>query len=90
METPIRPFSGAENAAQPATTPIVRPEWIRLPKDGQSCPHSGLTRSFLANLVRQGLVPSKALRRRGASRGVRLISYDGLMAFIAKTEEGSN
>lgn len=85
----MRPDSGAEHAAQQASAPNLRPEWIRLPKDGQTCPYSGLSRSYLANLVRQGLVPSKALRRRGAGRGVRLISYDGLMAFIANSQEGA-
>jgi hypothetical protein len=64
-----------------------RPEWIRLPKEGSTCPFSGLSRSYLADLVRRREVPSKALRRPGAVRGVRLICYAGLMAYIRNTGE---
>jgi hypothetical protein len=64
-----------------------RPEWIRLPKEGSTCPFSGLSRSYLADLVRRRVVPSKALRRPGTVRGVRLICYEGLMGYIKNAQE---
>jgi len=76
---------GAQNVAN--INAAVRPEWIRLPKEGKSCPYSGLSRSYLANLLRTQAVKSKVLRHPGAIRGVRLISYDSLMAYIRSTGE---
>ena len=64
---------------------MIRPEWVRLPKPGQHCNITGLGRSFLAKLVREGKVDSISLRERGAKKGVRLIRYDSLMSFIEKT-----
>jgi hypothetical protein len=65
-----------------------RPEWIRLPREGSTCPFSGLSRSYLADLVRRREVPSKALRRPGTVRGVRLICYEGLMSYIRNSQGG--
>ena len=64
-----------------------RPEWIRVPKVGTICPHSGLSRSFVHSLIKGGLVESRSLRKRGAKTGVRLVSYDSLMAYIRNTGE---
>lgn len=76
---------GAQNVAN--TNAAVRPEWIRLPKEGKSCPHCGLSRSYLANLLRTQAVKSKVIRHPGAIRGVRLVSYDSLMAYIRSAGE---
>lgn len=66
---------------------IVRPEWLRLPKPGQRCPVSGLCRSYLHTLVRDGKVGTVSIRERGRKTGIRLINYDSLMAFIASQAE---
>jgi len=65
-----------------------KPEWIRMPTRGK-CPHTGLSRSGLYQLVSpcaaNGYTPpvrSVVLRRRGMVRGTRLISYDSLMAYL--------
>jgi hypothetical protein len=76
---------GVQNVAN--INAAVRPEWIRLPKEGKSCPYSGLSRSYLSNLLRSQAVKSNVLRNPGAIRGVRLISYDSLMAYIRSTGE---
>jgi len=67
-----------------------RPEWIRLPSPKGRCPYTGLSRSVLYSLITPSAAndyktPVKCahLRRRGAERGVRLISYDSLMAYLA-------
>ena len=63
--------------------------WIRLPRPGTRCLVSGLSRSTLAELVRpcgrNGYCPpveAKVLKRRGASRGLLLISRMSLLAFL--------
>lgn len=72
-----------------SATKEKNPEWIRLPVKGR-CPYTGLSRSTLYNLVSASAandcrppVKSIVLRRRGAARGVRLISYDSLMDYLA-------
>ena len=64
-----------------------RPEWVRIPKPRTTCPHSGLSRAHIHRLVRDGEVESMSLRKRGARTGVRLVSYDSLMAYIRSTGE---
>lgn len=66
-----------------------RPEWVRLPKPGQRCPHTGLSRTTLNELVvpcpaNSYLPPVKSavIKKRGAMRGIRLISYDSLTAYL--------
>ena len=82
------PGDGAQNVAKNNQAGF-RPEWIRLPKEGSTCPFSGLSRSYLADLVRRREVPSKALRRPGTVRGVRLICYEGLMSYIRNSQGGA-
>jgi hypothetical protein len=67
----------------------VKPEWLRLPAPGSRCPFTGLSRSTLNELTIAGPandgsppVKSVVLRKRGALRGIRLISYDSLMAHL--------
>ena len=67
----------------------VRPEFIRLPKGGTRCPHTGLSRSKLNQLVlsckENGFKPpveSKVLRNRGSIRGTRLIVFDSLINYL--------
>lgn len=78
--------AGAVPANKDGTTQSqnIRPEWLRLPKPGQRCPASGLCRSYLHTLVRDGKVKTSSIRERGRKTGIRLISYDSLMAFIEK------
>jgi hypothetical protein len=80
------------NASNAASLPAdnsnaSRPEWIRVPKTATVCPHSGLSRAYLHQLIKDGEIESMSLRKRGAKTGVRLISYDSLMAYIRSTGE---
>jgi hypothetical protein len=81
------PIGDGANIVATNSQALIRPEWIRLPKEGLTCPFSGLSRSYLADLVRRRVVPSKALRRPGTIRGVRLICYEGLMGYIKNAQE---
>lgn len=72
----------------------TRPEWIRLPPPKVKCPFTGLSRSTLYQLVghieANGFRPpvkSVVIRKRGAARGIRLISYDSLMAYLASVNQ---
>lgn len=89
---PIRTEAAAPitppRASRPATS-ASGPEWLRLPAPGKRCPYSGLSRSTLNELTIPGPanenrppVKSVVLRKRGALRGIRLISYDSLMQFL--------
>lgn len=69
--------------------PNEKPEWIRLPKPGERCIYTGLSRSTLNELVipaevNDYLPPvrSAVIKKRGAMRGIRLISFDSLMGYI--------
>ncbi|HEU5079490.1 MAG TPA: hypothetical protein VFT72_09760 [Opitutaceae bacterium] len=73
----------------PVTADIIKPEWLRLPAPGSRCRFTGLSRSTLNELTIPGPandfqppVKSVVLRKRGATRGIRLISYDSLMAYL--------
>lgn len=78
----------------PASGVILRePEFIRLPKAGTLCPYSGLTRSKLNELVLpcaannfKPPVKSVCLRKKGATKGVRLIVYKSLMEYLHAQE----
>ena len=63
--------------------------WLRLPRPSSRCPVSNLSRSTLAELVRpcprNGYKPpveARLLKRKGASRGVLLISRDSLLGYL--------
>ena len=91
-----KPTNGGNNtidstaAAITATaTNIEHPEWLRLPQPGQRCRFTGLSRSTLNELCidspvngYSAPVKSIVLKKRGAMRGIRLISYDSLMAHL--------
>jgi len=68
---------------------------IRMPRSGQKCPYTGLSRSSLYKLT----VPSKdngncppvksiCLRNRGSFRGIRLISYESLCDYLNQQMKG--
>jgi hypothetical protein len=67
------------------------PRFIRLPRTGDACPHSGLSRTALDLLSRpqaaNGFHPpveSKVLLQTGQKKGIRLISYASLMKYLDK------
>jgi hypothetical protein len=71
------------------TRAVFNSQWIRLPRPGNRCPLTGLSRSTLAELVRPcernayaPPVESRLLKRKHAARGVLLINRASLLAFI--------
>lgn len=68
---------------------MANPEFIRLPKTGERCPHTGLSRTELNCLILPNAknghrppVASVCLRKRGALRGTRLIIFDSLISYL--------
>jgi hypothetical protein len=80
-------FNPPTVAAASATPAPPVPEFIRLPKHGQRCAYTGLSRPYLYSLVRQGLVKGTILRRKGAFRGVVLVHLASLRAYLAAAME---
>jgi len=74
-------YTISEQLKEPET---VKPEFIRLPRPGQQCPYSGLSRSKMNELILgdRPVVRSVCLRKRGQIRGTRLIDYDSLMNYL--------
>lgn len=69
----------------------VRPNFIRLPKHRTNCPYTGLSRTGMYNLCvpcaangGKPKVPAKSDRQPGNLRGVWLIPFDALIAYIEK------
>jgi hypothetical protein len=59
----------------------VKPEWLRVPEAGRVF---GIGRSALYELIAAGKIESTALRKRGAARGIRLIRYASLAAYVER------
>jgi hypothetical protein len=81
-----------EAAAEASSPPEC--EFLRLPPPGQKCPMTGLTRSFLNQLILPNPgndfkppVRSFCLRRKGRARGVRLIDKADLLRYIRQHVE---
>ena len=69
-----------EAAARPSQS---HPEFFRLPKSG-SDPHFGLGRSYYYEGEKNGFWTLVRIRQRGKLRGVTLVPYDAIAAFIRK------
>ena len=70
-------------SAQPAAS--AKPEWFRLPSRGPD-PFFGLTRSYYYTLESEGKIQLTRVRSRGALRGITLVPYDKVAAFIRSQE----
>ena len=69
----------ATHAAVHQINQALKPEWLRIPEATRVF---GPCRSGLYEMIAAGLIKSTVLRKRGATRGIRLISYDSLAAYI--------
>ena len=72
----------------------MKPEFIRLPKEGKLCPHTGLSRGYMNQLIlptsengHKPPVRSHSIRKRGNVRGIRLIVYDSLIDHLNQLTE---
>lgn len=59
----------------------LKPEWFRLPSRGPD-PHFGLTRPWYYAAEKRGDIRLVRIRERGKLRGITLVPYDAIAAFI--------
>lgn len=69
---------------------IARPEFIRMPKPGAVCPWTGLGRSYLYQLSKEGKIKSFSVRKRNTGRGVRLICLDSVLEYLRGIQAQGN
>jgi hypothetical protein len=79
--TTVPPREAAASASQ-------RPECFRLPKSGGD-PYFGFTRSFYYEGENRGYWTLIRIRERGKLRGVTLVPYDVVAAFVRKKAEAT-
>ena len=65
----------------------IKPETFRLPSVGGD-PYFGFTRSFYYNGEERGWWKLVRIRNEGKDRGVTLVPYDAVAAFVHKQMEG--
>jgi site-specific DNA recombinase len=82
---------GPTNSRERSESTGDEPLYIRLPKPGQLCPRTGMTRSALNELILptgrnsyRPLVESKCLRKHKDGKGTRLIVWQSLKEYLAK------
>lgn len=73
----------SEGADGPSQT---RPEFFRLPKSGGD-PYFGLGRSYYYEGEKQGYWRLVRIRQRGKLRGITLVPYDVIAAFVRSQME---
>ncbi len=75
------------NTAKEAEVRPALPIYTRLPSQGKVEPITGLRRTTLWKLVHEGKVRSVCLRKKGASKGTRLIVVASLLSYLESLEE---
>ena len=61
---------------------IQNQPFMRLPKTGERCPHTGLGRTTLVSILKSGRVRSHTVQLPGRSRGCRVIDVQSLLDYI--------
>lgn len=64
------------------------PEFIRLPRPGERCPYTGLSRTTLCELIANGSIESRLVRKPGRVRGIRLIVLRSLLDYLNSLPPG--
>jgi hypothetical protein len=85
---PSTNVSAAFHAAIHQPNQPIKPEWLRIP---DAVRVFGISRSSLYEMITAGSIKSTVLRKRGALRGIRILSFDSLAEYCersAKTEGG--
>lgn len=64
-----------------------RVEFFRLPSPGKRDPHFGLSRGWYYKAAALGQIKMVAVRHGAAARGVRLVVYESVVAYIQRAAE---
>jgi hypothetical protein len=63
------------------------PQWIRLPKVGEACPHFGLTKHGYYKLIAAGKITTTLLKSNPHdTKGTRLIHYASVKAYLDQAD----
>ena len=76
---------GGNNQRQQLNSFAQDPEWLRIP---EAVRRFGLGRSTIYELIRNREIKTALIRKRGNTRGIRIISTDSLRAFVERFVEG--
>lgn len=82
LQTSGQQATPSDTAVRVSQTPRMEPRFVRLPRSGQLCPFTGLSRTQIYQLCKTGKVKSHSLKQRGTCRGVRLIDFQSLVAAV--------
>lgn len=63
------------------------PEFLRLPRPRARCPVTSLSRTTLEELIREGFIRAKKLRRPGRTRCITLIPRQELINYVRSLPE---
>jgi hypothetical protein len=74
------------NPVAAAPTPH-RIEFFRLPAPGKRDPYFGLSRGWYYKTAAMGEIRMISVRQRNALRGVRLVEYDSVAAYVRRAGE---
>ena len=83
MNTPLIVSSSAQAV-------LPRIEFFRLPAPGKRDPYFGLSRGWYYKSAELGEIKMVSVRQRGALRGVRLVVYDSVCAYIRRSAGGQS
>ena len=64
--------------------------WIRLPKPGEVCPHTGLKRGAMLNLIKARAIKAVSLRQPGRKRGNRMVWLPSVLEYFETLCERQN
>jgi hypothetical protein len=88
------PLSEAVNSAQVSQARDInsypqtsRPEWFRLPSKGGD-PYFGFSRTYYYEGEKRGWWHLNRIRERGKLRGITLVPYDTIAAFVRSKNDG--
>ena len=82
---PVMSAGTLPNQRQQLNSVAQDPEWLRVP---EAVRRFGLGRSTIYELIHNHEIKTALIRRRGNTRGIRLISTDSLRAFVERFVEG--
>jgi hypothetical protein len=77
LNRPDRPSLAAMLTLEEAQA--MRPEWLRIPLAVRIC---GMSRTRLFDLIAQGEIDSRHIKKPGCAKGIRLIRLSSLLAYI--------
>ena len=78
---PSNSVSVARHAASHQANQPIKPEWLRIP---DAVRVFGISRSSLYEMITAGSIKSTVLRKRGALRGIRILSFDSLAEYCER------